>query len=339
MPINEPTLEKLRQNLVETMQFADKEMASRSAWGAINFSDAQEDLSSTINVAAALKEMPLKDLPDNIGAQISQHLTAVNNVLKEIDGFSIEQADPANIRTNISNKLTDAAEKLYTFTAPWLAFLSYRRGDIEKTIAELEAAVNEARNIGAQAKTATEKLQKEAENILVSMREAAAESGVAVFTEQFATEARDRDKSAIYWLVATAIGAIATFWAAIIFLGWPELSDDPSTWEMSRVITTKIAILALLFSATVWCGRNFRAMKHQYTINKHRALSLQTFQAFVGATSDPRTKDAVLLEATHAVFGNTPTGFAESGKSGDSGIQFVEIGKSVAEGTADKATS
>ena len=80
-------------------------------------------------------------------------------------------------------------------------------------------------------------------------------------------------------------------------------------------------------------------MKHQYTINKHRALSLQTFQAFVGATNDPRTKDAVLLEATRAVFANTATGFAESGSSSDSGIQFVEIGKTVAEQAADKATS
>ena len=58
--------------------------------------------------------------------------------------------------------------------------------------------------------------------------------------------------------------------------------------DMGRVITTKIALLVLLFSATVWCSKNFRALKHQVTINKHRALSLQTFQAFVGERSDQR---------------------------------------------------
>ena len=108
---------------------------------------------------------------------------------------------------------------------------------------------------------------------------------------------------------------------------------------MGRIITTKIALLALLFTATVWCSKNYRALKHQVTVNKHRALSLQTFQAFVGATKDPRTKDAVLMEATRAIFGNTATGFADPAHTSESGIRVLEIGKSVAEKEADEATS
>ncbi len=339
MAIDAQTLETLRQRLVETLQYADREMASRQAWGAINFADAQPDLLAAIDVALSLKDMPLDALPENIGTDIGNKLEAVNNVFKEIDEFSIEQADPANIRTQISGRLKGASDSLYLATAPWLAFLAYKRGDIAKTIADLEAAVTSAENIGAQAKVAIEQLKEEAENILVSMRQAAAESGVAVFTEQFASEATNRDTSATHWLIASGVGAILTAAAALLFLDWPTLPDDPTSWDMGRVITTKVALLALLFTATVWCSKNFRALKHQVTVNKHRALSLQTFQAFVGATKDARIKDAVLMEATRAIFGNTATGFADPAQKTEGGIQFMEIGKSVAEKAADEATS
>ena len=339
MPITDESFQTLQQLLVQTLEFAEKEMTSRKDWGAINFSEAQDDLKAAIDVASALKDMPFQALHESIGVDIVNHLEAVNNALAEIDGFSIEQADPANVRTEISGRLKTAADNLSLLTGPWLAFLAYKRGDIAKTIADLESAVAKAEDIGAEAKLAMEQLKKEAENILVNIRQAAAESGVEVFTEQFATEATNRDKSATQWLVVTVAGAVLTAGAAFLFLDWPELPDDPTNWDMGRIITTKIALLALLFTATVWCSKNYRALKHQVTVNKHRALSLQTFQAFVGATKDPRTKDAVLMEATRAIFGNTATGFADPAHTSESGIQFLQIGKSVAEKAADEATS
>ena len=120
---------------------------------------------------------------------------------------------------------------------------------------------------------------------------------------------------------------------------WPELSPSADGWETLRNTVSKITIIAVLFTGTVWCGRIYRALIHQATINRHRALSLKTFQAFVKATEDPRVQDAVLMAATKAVFGNVPTGLVEQSRSDqDPSVQFVEIGKSAAEKMADTAS-
>ena len=41
---------------------------------------------------------------------------------------------------------------------------------------------------------------------------------------------------------------------------------------------------------------------------------------------------------TKAIFGKSATGFADPAQTSESGIQFLEIGKSVAEKAADEAT-
>jgi hypothetical protein len=57
-------------------------------------------------------------------------------------------------------------------------------------------------------------------------------------------------------------------------------------------------------------------------------MSIQTLQAFAAAASDTQTKDAVLVEATRAVFGNVPTGYIE-GPGGDSDLKIVEVARSI----------
>ena len=109
---------------------------------------------------------------------------------------------------------------------------------------------------------------------------------------------------------------------------YPEATlDKGQIWQK---MGTKLAILAILISATFWCGKIYKALMHQATINNHRALSIQTLQAFSAAVEDPTIKDAVVLEATRAVFGNVPTGYVDSSSSsGDSDIKLFEVAKNI----------
>lgn len=91
---------------------------------------------------------------------------------------------------------------------------------------------------------------------------------------------------------------------------------------------SKAAIIAVLFTGTVWCGRIYRALAHQATVNRHRALSLKTFQAFVKSTEDPLVRDSVLAAATKTVFGVVPTGLVDHTGGEESGVKFVEFGRS-----------
>lgn len=166
------------------------------------------------------------------------------------------------------------------------------------------------------------------DDIVQAAQDAAADIGVATFTQEFDSESSDLTSKSKAWLRATAILAVATIVAAIIFYFWPTVPSDAGPWETLRNVVSKTAVIAVLFTGTVWCGRIYRALMHQATVNRHRALSLKTFQAFAKATDDPFVRDAVLMAATRTVFGVVPTGLVEQPTGDDTGVNFVEFGKS-----------
>ncbi len=88
----------------------------------------------------------------------------------------------------------------------------------------------------------------------------------------------------------------------------------------------------MLITATTWSAKNYRSLKHLGFVNRHRALSLRTLQAFTAAASDEQSKDAVLVEATKAVFNAGATGYLDgsaSSVSSEQTIKVVESAKSI----------
>lgn len=80
-------------------------------------------------------------------------------------------------------------------------------------------------------------------------------------------------------------------------------------------------------------SRIYKALKHQITVNKHRANALKTFQAFVKAASNDNTRDAVLIETTRSIFANSPSGYLDTtDASSDSNTKILEIIKGSASG-------
>ena len=173
----------------------------------------------------------------------------------------------------------------------------------------------------------------EIEKIESATRAAAASAGVGTFTEEFRTEAEKLDRQSEYWLYSSLAFAAVTIGAAIVFFFWPSVSSDAGMSETLRIMASKAAVIVVLFSGAVWCGRIYRSFVHRAAVNRHRALSLKTFQAFVEASDDKYVKDAVLMAATNTVFRSVPTGLVEEGDSQDPGVNFVEFGRPAA-GTA-----
>lgn len=98
------------------------------------------------------------------------------------------------------------------------------------------------------------------------------------------------------------------------------LGDPPTnTWDAVYRLGGRIVAIGVLFYAAVWSGRIVLANMHQASVNKHRAVSLQTLQAFHQAAEDPAAKDAVVLEAARAVYENVPSGYVARQSSGQSG--------------------
>ena len=149
---------------------------------------------------------------------------------------------------------------------------------------------------------------------------------MSVFTKDFSDESEKNDAAATKWLIASIILAFFTLGTLIVFyrqsLVLPEKVDLA---HILPVFGCRILIVSVLFTATLWCGRMYKAMRNQALQNRHRALGLKTFRAFADATSDPQTRDAVLRETTHSIFNSTPTGLIADSSSNDVDPSIVQI--------------
>jgi len=324
-------LEQLQKGIDDLLAYDRDDLRNRGEWGTFDFEDAEHDLQRIFSIAGHLKPLPLQHLPDDTTKTIQQQVTAVMATLKSMDDFSVEMDNAKGSRVALVAQVHTVAEQFYKIVTPWIPFLAYQKGDVAKNIASLTKSVKDGEKLVEEAKKRLLERDAEMKGIIEKAREASAAAGAAVFTQDFLTSAETLKKSARWWLLTTALLGLITAATALIFW-WVA---DPNLGDAALIQQTgsKLFFFAVLLTSTLWCGRNYKALMHQSTLDRHRSLALQTFQAFSAAASDDQTKNAVLLEATHSIFATSSTGYLD-GKSTpqDPATKIVAIVKSVAGG-------
>jgi hypothetical protein len=184
----------------------------------------------------------------------------------------------------------------------------------------------------------------ELDKVLSAAREASALQGVSAQASEFEKEAGNCLEASQKWFWGTA--AVVLLSAVLIWFmfikAWqgeagiaPSQAagmasnkfgtpvESPSTSELPEhsveikgltvsvveQTVARILIVTLLYSAVVWCARNYFACRHNYTINRHRRNAMQTFRAFVEGTKDPATQDFILRQAAACAFAPQQSGY------------------------------
>ena len=328
--------------LARISKFEQSKLLSRADWGGFDFNDVADHLARIFRIASHMRKLPLEHLPKRTTGEVDECLPLVRKSLEEMDAFELgPNAD--GVRQGIARNVRNASVRLESLAIQYFPYLAYMQaaGSVEELVANVENELGDARkkvesdleNIGHHASMA--------EKASAQAQEAAGISAGAVFTKEFADEADKLEGRSTKWLCATIALAALTIGIALWFVIQSEASPITSDgWEALKYVVNRGAILAVLFTGTVWCGRIYRALTHQATINRHRALSLKTFEAFVRSTNDERIRDSVLMAVTRTVFGHVPTGLvSDSGAGQESGVNFVEIGRSSTEKAADAAAN
>jgi hypothetical protein len=325
----EQATQALRTSITEALAFREKSLESRAQWGSISFEKASSDFKRIFEILAHLSILPLEYLPDTAISQIQSSITSTSEVFIRIDQFNIEQQQtPTGVRDSLVSEIHAQADQLYHHASSWVSFLAYQKGDVAKNIETLTGSLTRAQGLVDEAKEKIDARQGEIETIITQAREASAAAGAAVFTQDFKNEASTLNTRATGWLKLTGALALLTLVIAAVMWFAPANGSDMAT--VVQRFGGRLAVLVVLFTATLWCGKTFNALMHLSTVNRHRALSLQTFQAFSHAASDDATKNAVLMETTRAIFGSVPTGFLDGKASGgDNDLRIVEVAKSL----------
>ena len=302
-------------------------------WGKITFEGCRSELERTYSMLNQFKLLPAELLPDGPMQQIVSSLPPLKATLEQIRGFSIESSNPTGTRDQLVGQLKTQSDQFFAVAHLYIPYLAYQKGDVQRNINELTESVEQASQLVGSAKDEIETKRGEIGDIIVAAREAAASVGVAHFTADFNAESSAQDESADRWLKATA-GVSAMTLAVAIGLVFVPINPDATTPQVIQMFTSKVVILGLLFTAAVWCGRLYKAARHQGAISKHRANALRTFQAFTKAASDDESRNAILMETTKSIFAITPTGYLDHESSSDGGLKIVEVVKHATQAVA-----
>ena len=304
-------VEGLREVCEKISRLSDREggFLNRTEWGEINFNSAKNDVETLFSIVSTIKNLPIETLPKDFSERALGTLHETLNILNQISDFTISQSDPSAQRDYLAQELSSyAAGVLNSIGVPLSSWILFS-GRTKNLITEMEEDRVEVAKIMEKTVAFWKAQEKEIEKIKQTFRESAGKAGAALFTQDFAEEAQIAARRSKRWLWPTAIFALAALSIAF-FLMFGALDQVPeNTWEAAYRLGGRVVAISVLSYAAVWSGRVVLANMHLANVNKHRAVSLQSLQAFHQAAADPVAKDAVVLEAARAVYENVPSGF------------------------------
>ncbi len=330
---NETQVKQLHELAEDCTKTTVDQLVTNSDWGKINFEGCRSELDRTFDMLNQFKLLPVRLLPENIIQQIISTLQPLKATMDQIRGFSIEQGNPTGARDQLVAQFRNQADSYFAAAHLYIPYLAYQKGDVQKNINDLTQSVEQASGLVDNAKKEIKVQREEIGNIIVAAREAAASVGVAHFSADFSTESTEQEAAAKSWLVVTGILALTTLLVAF-GVAFIPIDKEATPSQIAQLFTSKIVILGLMFTATIWCGRLYKAAKHLATINKHRSNALRTFQAFTKAASDDAARDAVLMETTKSIFAITPSGYLDGETPTDGGLKIVEVVKNASQAVA-----
>ena len=112
-------------------------------------------------------------LPDAATNQIIQAANQLTPILEQMDKFTILTNAQAT-RDSLVAQLHQQVDNFYSNTSPWIPFLAYQKGDVDKNLAKLSSAVQDSRNHIEDAKSDIEIKRKEIDEIITAARSASA---------------------------------------------------------------------------------------------------------------------------------------------------------------------
>lgn len=298
--------------------------------GAMAFREIVPILRSVPEIMSLLVRIDSSFIPTDTIRKISGSLENLGNLRIQIEGFSITADNARALRDQLSDKIRGSYKNFLLGVAPVLSLglvkdidVARIKIDLQK---ELEDVAGKRTEESAFELRMIQNMKTEAEETLRSIQAAAAQTGVSRHAKLFSTEAAEHRRAALLWAIFTVAMALATMIWGAAALWWLTVPEHADMAEVVQQAIGKIIIFSGLSYGLLWSARNYSANRHDYIVNKHRQNSLTTFETFVNTTGgDEGTKNAVLLQATNAIFSAQSTGYSPKEPKLESTSKVIEI--------------
>jgi len=312
-----PTQTDLLQEKLErvTSLDVDQDLVRASNLGDRSFKASRALFEEVIEYCDELASFDWPALADPLVKRVADQVENVVTAFEQVRAYTIELSE--GDRDTRAQQVRAAYESLQSEAVPLLGYLSWHSVDVTTMRQELNRVLEEATSEANTAREQIEALKGEAERVVATIQEAAAEAGVATQADTFRRAALRYEQSAKNWLYITVGVGVLTGFAAVLAVTLWVRNGDVSDAAVLQVLLAKAVLLAVGLFFTTSAARVYRSSSHLAAVNRHREDALRTFRAFVeGAGDDTDVKNKILLEAAHAAFGQTPTGLLGGNESG-----------------------
>lgn len=344
MPLDQAEFERRRARLKQTITgyvsegveaFVRPDLGPHMA-----FEPLRGSIAAILTVSQGLLNAPLEALPFHVFRMAETAYSHLEGRLSELKAFDVVALSNQNVNImqhhlNVSTNLEHGDAAFWEQITPVLGFIGAQRLENDPTAATARSLLRHAEEAVAKATAAGETIDQ----IVGAAREASIQAGVSKHAALFAAEADRQEQVAKRWLVWTGIFTLLTLLAAGLNLlahinGWenpPGVAVDAGRLDLGLVLA-KVFAFSILLSAIVWCGRIYKAAKHNAVVNRHRQNALSTFQSFVEGGTDDQTRNAVLLQAAQSVFAPQISGFVTGEPDAAGPAQLIEMVRTIGPG-------
>ncbi|MGC3961572.1 MAG: hypothetical protein QM813_27700 [Verrucomicrobiota bacterium] len=297
----------------------------REDLGPIGFKESEATFISLQGFMKRVAACAWNGVPQDI---IQACILRIGEIFPHIDRITkfdaLRSGNVAGEREGLARNLNSQFSACYSFICPHLSFAETNEG-VNAQRSNLAKIIEEAN----KAKADIESKQGQAMKLVSDLEAIAQKSGVTKQAIYFKKLADQYLIASTVWLgVAVVFGFYLWHYVSSLHVAF-EFSATTTASVLGAVFPRLISV-TLLSTALIFCLKNFGALAHNVIVNRHRQTALTTFSVFVNSTEDTSTKNAVLIQATQAIFAPQPSGYLKNDTEMPQVNQITEIVRGVA---------
>lgn len=305
-------IREIGRKLVAIGELDPRQSVPTAAWPGLDYEEPLRHAEEAICMAKNLLELPLNRLHDEVVSKLPSHLELMCDNLNKMSTLDeLQKMDNAE-REKFYGRIKASTETLAYYVGPNIGALMLRSDSLWQLVNETKMSVETIRSSRARTRDLATDAKRIYDDIVKVAQKASSAAAIGLHANKFKEQASKlREESKVWLWSATGAGALSFVAALSAYIILPEVMAETENIRQYARFAGGTAIVAIFLSAAVWCGRMYRALIHQATVYEHRQLALESFLLFINGSASDETKDAVLVAAAHAAYGNVPTGLVD----------------------------
>lgn len=326
MPSNEDEQNARKEALssLKRIQTFDPQVLVREKeLGVKNFADAVEPSQRLIDLYRRVTHRALDDFPTGKLSQLKQRANSDYQLFDQILTFDVDK--PTSERDALIQRLHSVYNDTFEVLHPLISYSLYRAADFQRLESDARAALQEVRDQGQKLMLELDRNHQEAQRVVDTIRQAAAEIGVTQEARYFREAADTHEGQANSWKGTTYKLAIALGIYALVSLFLHKLSflRPTNSYDAVQLAVSKILIFAVLSVVLYLAAKDFLSHQHNAIVNRHRQNALLTYKTLADAAGSTPNREIILTHAAACIYAPQPTGYSGDGNPSSPGVKSV----------------